>query len=77
MQLYGVEIASRLLLGTAQYPSPAILADAVRAAKVDIVTVSLRRESGRLREGQDFWTLLRTGCRPLSVWPSTSTVKLA
>ena len=59
MELYGVEVASRLLLGTAQYPSPAILADAVRAAKVDIVTVSLRRESGRLREGQDFWSLIR------------------
>jgi thiazole synthase len=59
MELYGVEIASRLLLGTAQYPSPAILADAVRAAKADIVTVSLRRESGRLREGQDFWSLIR------------------
>ena len=33
MELYGVEIGSRLLLGTAQYPSPAILADAVRAAR--------------------------------------------
>ena len=60
MKLYGVEIASRLLLGTAQYPSPAILAEAVRAAKVDIVTVSLRRESGRLREGQDFWGLIQS-----------------
>src|ERR1700679_3406209 len=59
MELYDVKIASRLLLGTAQYPSPAILADAVRAASVDIVTVSLRRESGRLREGQDFWSLIR------------------
>jgi len=59
MELYGVEVASRLLLGTAQYPSPAILADAVRAANVDIATVSLRRESGRLREGQDFWSLIR------------------
>ncbi len=59
MELYGIEVGSRLLLGTAQYPSPAILADAVRAARVDIVTVSLRRESGRLREGQDFWSLIR------------------
>ena len=67
MELYGVEIASRLLLGTAQYPSPAILADAVRASKADIVTVSLRRESGRLREGQDFWALIRAlGIRVLA-----------
>jgi thiazole synthase len=59
MRLYDVEIESRLLLGTAQYPSPAILAEAVRASKAEIVTVSLRRESGRLREGQDFWSLIR------------------
>src|SRR5476649_3064979 len=58
MEFYGVEIASRLLLGTAQYPSPTILAEAVRGAGADIVTVSLRRESGRLREGQDFWSLI-------------------
>jgi thiazole synthase len=59
MRLYDVEISSRLLLGTAQYPSPAILAEAVRASRAEIVTVSLRRESARLREGQDFWTLIR------------------
>jgi thiazole synthase len=59
MRLYDVEVASRLLLGTAQYPSPAILAEAARASGAEIVTVSLRRESGRLREGQDFWSLIR------------------
>jgi thiazole synthase len=59
MRLYDVEVGSRLLLGTAQYPSPAILADSVRASGAEIITVSLRRESGRLREGQDFWSLIR------------------
>jgi thiazole synthase len=59
MRLYDIEVTSRLLLGTAQYPSPTILAEAVRASKAEIVTVSLRRESGRLREGQDFWALIR------------------
>ena len=59
MQFYGVELGSRLLMGTSQYPSPAVLADAVRAAGAEIVTVSLRREAARLREGQDFWGLIR------------------
>src|SRR5271163_3375461 len=59
MQLYGVELGSRLLMGTSQYPSPAILAEAVKAAGAEIVTVSLRREAARLREGQDFWGLIR------------------
>ena len=31
---YGREIASRLLLGTAQYPSPAVLAEAVITARM-------------------------------------------
>jgi thiazole synthase len=59
MEIYGVEIASRLVLGTSRYPSPSILADAVRASGAGIVTVSLRRESGSLRAGQDFWSLVR------------------
>jgi Uncharacterized enzyme of thiazole biosynthesis len=59
MNLYGIEVASRLWLGTARYPSPAILSDAVRASGTDIVTVSLRRESGTRRGGQDFWSIIR------------------
>ena len=52
---YGTEIASPLMLGTAQYPSPAILADAFRASGAGIATVSLRREAGG---GQDFLRLI-------------------
>jgi len=59
MKFYNAEIGSRLLLGTAQYPSPAILADAVKASKAEIVTVSLRRESAGDRAGQSFWALIR------------------
>ena len=47
------------MLGTSQYPSPAILAEAARASGAEILTVSLRRESARLKEGQDFWRLIR------------------
>jgi thiazole synthase len=57
--LYGVNLGSRLMLGTSQYPSPAILAEAAQASGAEVVTVSLRRESARLKEGQDFWRLIR------------------
>lgn len=78
MNLYGVEIASRLLLGTAQYPSPAILAEAVRASGAGIVTVSLRRESGAQRSGQDFWALIRAlGVRVLPNTAGCHSVKEA
>ncbi|UDL96512.1 MULTISPECIES: thiazole synthase [Lichenihabitans] len=67
---YGVEPKSRFLLGTAQYPSPAILSDAVRASQAEIVTVSLRRESAAGRAGQAFWTLIRD--LGLRVLPNTA-----
>ena len=55
---YGTEVASRLMLGTAQYPSPAVLAEAFRRSGAGIATVSLRREAGADRSGQDFWALV-------------------
>ncbi|WP_329741386.1 thiazole synthase [Dyella sp. A6] len=58
LELYGQHFASRLLLGTAQYPSPNCLAEAVRAGGSQILTVSLRRESGSERSGQQFWQLV-------------------
>ena len=58
LTFYGVEMASRLLLGTAQYPSPAVLAEAVKASGAGIVTVSLRRESARGKVGERFLELI-------------------
>jgi len=60
---YGVTLNSRLMLGTAQYPSPAILQQAIAASGVEVITVSLRREG---RGGADFRRLIaETGCRIL------------
>jgi len=59
LKLYGTELASRLLLGTARYPSPAVLTEAIHAAGAEVVTVSLRRESAGERAGQSFWSLIR------------------
>src|SRR5579871_1967206 len=60
LKLYDIELSSRLLLGTARYPSPAILEQAVRASGAAVVTVSLRREGAQQRTGQRFWTLVRS-----------------
>ena len=59
MRIYGTEIASRLMLGTAQYPSPSVLADAFRRSGAGIATVSVRREAGGERAGTAFWDLVR------------------
>ena len=70
LRLYDVELTSRLLVGTAQYPSPAILAEALAASRAEIVTVSLRREAGGGRAGQSFWGLIRS--LGLKVLPNTA-----
>jgi thiazole synthase len=59
LQLYGKTFSSRLLLGTAQYPSPGIMRRSVEASSAGIVTVSLRRESAREKAGQQFWNLVQ------------------
>jgi thiazole synthase len=40
---YGIELHSRLLLGTAGYPSPQVLADSIVASQTQVVTVGLSR----------------------------------
>lgn len=62
--LYGQRFASRLLLGTARYPSPAVLEAAVRHARPAMLTASLRRQTAAPADDasageNDFWPLLR------------------
>jgi thiazole synthase len=60
LTLYGQSFTSRLLLGTARYDSPSLLADAICAADPAMLTVSLRRQlSGSKDSGQSFWNLVR------------------
>ncbi len=75
---YGVELKSRLLLGTSRYPSPAVLERAVKASGAEVVTVSLRRESGAGRAGQSFWSLIQSlGVRVLPNTAGCHSVKEA
>lgn len=41
---YGVQLSSRLLLGTAGYPSPQVLRDSIAASGTQVVTVGLKRQ---------------------------------
>lgn len=59
LKLYDTELSSRLLLGTARYPSPAILSEAVKRSGAGIVTVSLRRETSGGKTGGAFFELIR------------------
>lgn len=67
--LYGQRFESRLLLGTARYPSPDVLEAAVKRARPAMLTASLRRQGAgstamgsantEQEGGQGFWDLLR------------------
>jgi thiazole synthase len=85
MKLYGHDIGSRLLIGTALYPSPAIMEEAIRASGAEIVTVSLRREAAGGKAGDAFWKIISSlgvkvlpntaGCR--TVRDAVTTAQLA
>ena len=78
LSLYQATVRSRLMLGSARYPSPQVLADAVKAARVEVVTVSLRREAAGERAGQAFWSLIRAlGVRVLPNTAGCHSVKEA
>jgi thiazole synthase len=78
LTLYGNELSARILLGTAQYPSPAVLEAAVRASGAEVVTVSLRREAAGGSAGRQFWSLIQSlGVRVLPNTAGCHTVKEA
>lgn len=58
--LYGQAFASRLLLGTSRYPSPAVLQAAVHNATPAMLTASLRRQNVSVNDTSNrFWDMLR------------------
>mgnify|MGYP000957788487 FL=1 len=74
----GRRLRSRLLLGTARYPSLAVLQQAIAASGAEIVTVSLRRESATERAGTRFWsTIKEMGVQVLPNTAGCKTVKEA
>ena len=70
LTLYDKNFSSRLLLGTAQYPSPKILEEAIRASHTEIVTVSLRREMAGGKQGGQFFSLIKS--LGVSILPNTA-----
>ena len=59
-EVAGQELESRLFIGTALYPSPEIMLDAIRASGSRVITVSLRRQAPDQGGGQSFWDLVRS-----------------
>jgi thiazole synthase len=57
--VYGQQLSSRMFIGTALYPSPKIMLDAIRASAAEVITVSLRRQaSSESKSGEQFWQMI-------------------
>jgi len=64
--VYGTELKSRFFIGSALYPSPEIMQQAIKASKADVVTLSLRRQSPENKGGRQFWDYIKDlGCHLL------------
>ncbi|NPC57098.1 thiazole synthase [Caenimonas soli] len=71
----GVQLESRFFLGTAGYPSPQVLQQAVAASGAQVVTVGLKRQLASAGAPNDFFRLIReTGARLL---PNTAGCRTA
>ncbi|MBC6416786.1 MAG: thiazole synthase, partial [Rhodospirillales bacterium] len=70
LQFYGAEIGSRLMLGSALYPSPEILRRSIAASGAEIVTLSLRRETAAGRESAVLISLIEEAA--VRVLPNTA-----
>ena len=69
-QINDEPLHSRLLIGSALYPSPALMQQAITASASQVVTVSLRRETSVKTAGEGFWSLLKS--LPIRVLPNTA-----
>ena len=63
-------LTSRMLIGSALYPSPATMEDAIKESESQIVTVALRRQSAGEGGGNNFWDIIKE--LNINVLPNTA-----
>jgi thiazole synthase len=65
LKIADVELESRLFLGTARYPSPAVLQEAIAASGAQVVTVGLKRQLAAGGTPNDLKLIRDSGTRVL------------
>ena len=75
--LFGEQLSSRFLLGTAGYSSPAVLQDAIAAAGAEILTMGIKRQAANVAASGDnqWWSLVRNTGR--LILPNTAGCRTA
>ena len=65
LHVYGVELQSRFFIGTARYPSPAVLEQAIAASGAQVATVGLKRQLAAGGTPNDLKLIRDSGVRML------------
>ena len=74
LNVYGTPLDSRLLLGSASYPSPQVLAESIQASGTQVVTVGLKRTLAAAGDNGFVDAILKQGVRLL---PNTAGCRTA
>jgi len=69
-KIAGKELESRLLIGSALYPSPLQMEESIKTSGAQIVTVSLRRQNAGDKAAQSFWNIIKE--MNLEILPNTA-----
>lgn len=82
--LAGKIVESRLLLGTAHYPSLAMMTAAIQTSGTKIITLSIQRQTAFNLDGKDFWQAIKklncfllpntAGCRNVNMAIKTAEI---
>jgi thiazole synthase len=79
LSIYGQPLNSRLLIGSALYPSPQVMKQAILASGSQVVTVSLKRQSPQQQSGQQIWQYIQQVVKRIDGYllPNTAGCKTA
>lgn len=79
LSIYGQTLNNRLLIGSALYPSPQIMKQAILASGSQVVTLSLKRQNPNEQSGQQIWQYLQDVVKQVNGYllPNTAGCKTA
>lgn len=60
LNIYGTQLDSRMLIGSALYPSLDVMQESIQASGAQVVTLSLSRQNPQANGGANFWEKIKS-----------------
>lgn len=79
LTIYDQKLSSRLLIGSALYPSPEIMKQAIIASGAQVITLSLKRQNPQEQSGAQIWQFIQDAVAQVNGYllPNTAGCKTA